>query len=301
MSLRRPVLAALAVMAVVVALAGCGRRPQQAPAVPHDEIAAQPPEDTGPAEPEASSEQPPAEEPLETEQSASEPTEAGDEATEEDLTASDAGPPGRAGEGPGFWARVGGGLKVAAVILGKLLFVLILPVAIGGTLVGLPGSVLVLADAIIYSAFQGWQVPPWWVLLILALIALAAELAENALSFLGVKQSGGTDKTGVWTLAGGLAGAVLGGWIAPVMASVGLLGGPVGSVILAIVPPIGLGMLGGFLGGYLFELYRGREPEEARRAGWAALFGRLAGSFTKAMLVAVMAAIVLISTWGTLF
>ncbi|MEA3403259.1 MAG: DUF456 domain-containing protein [Armatimonadota bacterium] len=287
MSLRRAALAALALMAVIVTVAGCGSESERAPAIPEDEIAAR--ADQQPAdEPPAGEEAPEIEEPAE-------------EAAGEDLTAGEPGPMERADEGPGFWARMGGWLKVAGIVLGKLLFVLVLPVAIAGTLVGLPGGVLVLADVVVYSAFQGWQVPPWWVLLVLALIAAVAELAENALSYLGVKQSGGTNATGVWTLVGGLLGAVLGGGIAPILGTIGLLGGPVGSVILAIVPPIGLGMVGGFLGGYLFELYRGREPEEARRAGWAALFGRLAGSFTKAMLVAVMAAIVLISTWGTLF
>lgn len=204
-------------------------------------------------------------------------------------------------DGPGFWTRVGGGLTAVAIFVGKLLFVLILPAAIAGTLVGMPGGVIVLADAVVYSAFQGWTAPPWWVLLILLVIAAGAEMMEQALAFAGVKRSGASDATGVWTIVGGFAGAALGGAVAPLLGAIGVLGGPFGSVILAILPPIGLGLVGGFLGGYLFEVRQGRDPEQARKIGWSALIGRLAGAFTKALLVAVMATIVLISTWGTLF
>ncbi|MFW6438100.1 MAG: DUF456 family protein, partial [Armatimonadota bacterium] len=168
-------------------------------------------------------------------------------------------------------------------------------------LVGMPGGLLVLADATIFSAFHGWAAPPWWVLLILLAVAGLAEAAESLLAFTGVKRSGATNTTGVWVMVGGFAGAIVGGMLAPLLAGIGALAGPVGWVILSIIPPIGLGMLGGFLGGYWYELKRGKEPEEAKEAGWGALMGRLAGSFTKAMLVAVMAAIVLISTWGALF
>jgi uncharacterized protein YqgC (DUF456 family) len=206
-----------------------------------------------------------------------------------------------ADETPGFWAGLWSLLKTIGSFLGKLIFVLILPAAIAGTLLGMPGGVLVLADAIAFSAFHDWTVPPWWVLLILLAIAVLAEAAENVLSFAGVKRSGASNTTGVWVMVGGFAGAIVGGAIAPLLSTVGALAGPVGWVILSIIPPIGFGMLGGFLGGYLFEVNRGKDPDEAKQAGWGALMGRLAGSFTKAMLVAVMAAVVLISTWGALF
>ncbi len=207
-----------------------------------------------------------------------------------------------AGDEPG---SVGGQVRAAlsrvGIFLAKLVFVLVLPVAIAGTLLGMPGSALVLADAIAYSACHDWASPPWWVLIVLLLIAVGAELAESALSYLGVKQAGASNSTGVWTLVGGFTGAVVGGVLAPLLGAVGSVGGPIGWVALTVLSPIGFGMLGGFLGGYLFEVYRGKPPREARQAGWGALAGRLAGSFAKAMLVAVMAAIVLVGSWGTLF
>lgn len=202
---------------------------------------------------------------------------------------------------PSAGARIAGALRAIGVFLAKLIFVLILPAAVAGSLLGMPGGVLVLADAIVFAAFHGWASPPWWVLLILLLIAVAGETAEHVLSFAGVKQSGASNSTGVWTMVGGFVGAMVGGLLAPLLASIGALAGPVGWIILSIIPPIGLGLLGGFLGGYHYELRSGKTPEEAKSAGWSAMLGRLAGSFAKAMLVAVMAAIVLISTWGALF
>jgi uncharacterized protein YqgC (DUF456 family) len=298
-----PALLATAIIAVALAggimLAGCGSEEAEEPSleITADEVPIVREGEQEPEEPtadeqadEAADEAP---EPIEQPESEPEPEPPTTvEPLSEEVTED---------EEPGLLGRLGGVLKVIAAFLGKLIFVLILPAAIAGTLLGMPGGLLVFADAVIFSAFHGWAAPPWWVLLILLAIAGIAEAAENLLSFTGVKRGGASNTTGVWVMVGGFSGAIVGGILAPLLASIGALAGPVGWVILSIVPPIGLGMVGGFLGGYFFEVKRGREPEEAKKAGWAALMGRLAGSFAKAMLVAVMAAIVLISTWGALF
>jgi len=283
----------LMVMALALAaLGGCGREAEQPPAVPTAETA---PGATAAAE--APAEQPAAEaEPVPEESAEETPA----EPTPEPLADAQQIPTA-ATQGPSFWARLFTGIKVVAIFVGKVLFVLSIPAAVAGTLVGLPGSVLVLVSATLYCALHGWASPPWWVLMVIGAIALSAELAENALSFLGVKQSGASNSTGLWVLIGGFIGAVVGGIIAPPLAAIGALAGPVGWVLLSIIPPIGLGMLGGYLGGYRYELRQGKSPEEARNAGWGALAGRLAGSLTKALLVAVMGTIVLIGSWGTLF
>ncbi len=284
-------LSAMAATLLVIAPAGCGRKTQPPPTIPEAEIEAPVPE---PAAEEAASEEAPAAESVEdeAEQPAAEPADALADAQE---IPKQQAPP------PSFWARIFTAIKVVAIFIGKLLFVISIPLAIAGTLFGLPGSVLVLVAATLYSALHGWASPPWWVLIVIAVIALAAELAENALSFVGVKQSGAGNTTGLWVLIGGFIGAVVGGIIAPALAAIGALAGPIGWVLLSIIPPIGLGMLGGYLGGYYYELRQGKSPEEARNAGWGALAGRLAGSLTKALLVAVMGTVVLIASWGTLF
>lgn len=278
-----------ALLIVLAALAGCGRETSEAPVPPEPEVAEAPANEAtaeGAAAPRAA------------EESAEEPT-------AEDAVAREPEPPAApdaaaAAPRPSLGARLLRGLGAVASFLGRLLFVLVIPIAIAATLLGLPGSVLVVVDALVYSAAHGWASPRWWVLILLVAIAIVSELAENALSFAGVKQSGASTKTGFWVLVGGFAGAVFGGAIAPLLATIGGLAGPAGWVILSLLPPIGLGMVGGYLGGYWFELRQGRTREEARQAGWGALLGRVAGSFTKALLVAVMGAVLLMASWGTL-
>lgn len=285
----------LVAVMVIFSLGGCGDEPPEPPLIPEAPI-------------QINGDAPEAEEPAEAEDTAEEPEE--DTSGEAEDRPQVAGPPANGVEiapmddteaGEGFGSRVFGALRAAAGFFGRMLFLLILPIGIAAALLGMPGGVLVLVNAVVFSAFQGWETPAWWVLLILLVLTVLGESAEHVLSFAGVKQSGATNSTGVWTMVGGLTGAVFGGIIAPLLAGIGALAGPVGWIILSIIPPIGFGMVGGFSGGYLFELRRGKTPEEARTAGLGALFGRLAGSFAKALIVAVMVAIVLISTWGALF
>lgn len=200
-----------------------------------------------------------------------------------------------------MWATIIDVLQMTAIVAGKLLFVLALPVAVVGSLFGLPGGFLVLVDATIYSALHGWESPAWYVLLVLLALAVLSELAESALALAGVKHSGGGAATGVWTIIGGMVGVMVGGVLAPVLGAVGGLAGPIGALAALVLAPLLLGLAGGYLGGYWYELRRGRSPEEAKRIGWAALAGRLSGSALKAILVAVMAVIVLVTSFPTLF
>lgn len=272
------VLLLAASLAAALAFTGCGRR-ETAPAIPSEQAAEE--------------ESPSADAPAVNEDGG---TETGDEAA----ATGEESPATPKPAAPSFGARALTVIKVVAIFVGKVLFLVALPAAVAGTLFGMPGSVLVLVAGTIYSALHGWASPPWWVLLVLVGLALAAEFAESVLAFARVRQSGASNSTGLWVLAGGFVGAVLGGLIAAPLGSVGALAGPVGWIVLSIVPPIGLGMVGGYLGGYWRERRAGRSPDEARRAGWAALVGRVAGSFAKALLVAVMATILLIASWPTL-
>lgn len=200
-----------------------------------------------------------------------------------------------------MWATVLGVLKIIGIVLAKLAFVMVLPVAVLGTLFGLPGSVLVIVDATIYSAIHGWDSPPWYILIILVAIAVLSEVAESALALAGIKNTGATTATGVWTIVGGFVGVALGGAVSPAVGVVGALAGPLGAIAALVLPPLALGLVGGFLGGYWYELRRGRSREEAKRTGWGALLGRLSGSVMKAILVGVMTMIVLVTTFPTLF
>ncbi len=181
--------------------------------------------------------------------------------------------------------------------LGVALFVIVLFIGVLATLVGLPGTVLILVDAVIFSACHGFARPPWWLLLILLVMSVVAELLDNVLSALGVKATGGTTRTSLWALAGGVAGAILGANVSPILGVLGLAGGVAGVVFGSLLPPILLALIGGFAAAYFYELRTGQTPEQARKAGFGALSGRLAGVLSKAVLASIMVAIILSSVF----
>ncbi len=188
-------------------------------------------------------------------------------------------------------------LVTALVYLGTALFVVTLFVGVLATLVGLPGTVLILLDTVIFSVCHGFQRPHWWLLLILLVISILAETSDNLLSALGVKAGGGSTRTSLWALIGGVAGAIVGANFSPVLSLLGMTGGLAGVVFGALLPPLVLAAVGGFLASYIYELRTGKQPAEARRAGWAALAGRLAGVLLKAVLASMMVGVVLLTAF----
>ncbi len=179
--------------------------------------------------------------------------------------------------------------------LGFALFGIVLLLGILATLVGLPGTVLILANAVIFSAIHGFDKPPWPVLVILLTISIVAETADNIFSALGTKTGGGSNRTSLWALIGGVAGAIVGANFSAILGALGLAGGVAGIIFGVVLPPLLLAMAGGFLAAYVYELRTGKESVEARKAGWGALVGRLAGVLSKAVLATIMVAIILVS------
>jgi uncharacterized protein len=182
--------------------------------------------------------------------------------------------------------------------LGSTVYVAVIGLGAVAAFLSLPGTPLVLAAGLIFSAAHHWQHPP--VALILGLIPLAfvIELLDNFLSMAGVRRFGGSGGTMTWVLVGGLGGAFVLSTLAPAFGLAGLLGGPVGVLIGALVPPLAGGILGGYLGAYLFERHQGRPAPEARRAGWGALMGRLLGGLVRGALTLVMAIVLLIYSFS---
>lgn len=170
-------------------------------------------------------------------------------------------------------------LAGAASYLGIAVFVVVLFIGAFITLLGLPGTLVILIDAVIYSACTRWEKLPWWLLLVLAGITLVSEVSDNLISAAGVKKYGGSTAGMIWAMIGGLIGAVVIGAV---------LGG-----VLPIVAPILGGLIGGFAGGYGYERGQGKSEDEARKAGMGAVLGRLAGSLLKSILAVTMVVIVL--------
>jgi hypothetical protein len=185
------------------------------------------------------------------------------------------------------------------VVIGYVVFVLVLMAGVLATLLGLPGTFLIVADALVMSACTHWQRPSLWTLLVVLLLAVVAETCDNLLSILATRHGGASGKTGMVAMVGGVAGALLGAGISPVFGAIGVLGGVVGFLLGVVIVPLALALGGGYLAAYWYELRQGRTPEEAARAGKGALFGRLLGGLAKTLLAIVMVAIILFAAFHT--
>ena len=150
---------------------------------------------------------------------------------------------------------------------------------------GLPGvavifiSVLAYALATNFSAAIGMKF-----FLVLCVLTVVAETADNWLMLLGARKFGASTAS-VWlSLLGGFLGAAL--------------LGPLLAFGLSILGPFVGAFLGAFLIVVLYEYWKKRQWNEALRAGWGALLGRLAGIAFKmiiatAMIVAIIWAVLL--------
>jgi uncharacterized protein YqgC (DUF456 family) len=167
-------------------------------------------------------------------------------------------------------------------VLGAVVFVVVLFGGAFSTLLGIPGTLIVFVDALIYSACTGWKIP-LWVLGVLLGLSLIAEIADNVLGAAGVKKYGGSSKGMMWAFAGGLVGAF----------AVGAVLGPPLGLIGAVAAPLLGGIVGGFVGGYAYERRQGKTAEEARRAGWGAVVGRVMGVMLKTVIAASMVVVAL--------
>lgn len=181
----------------------------------------------------------------------------------------------------------------ALIVIGYVVFVLVLMAGVLATLLNLPGAVLILADAIVFSACTHWQRPTLWTLGGLLILAVLAETSDNLLSMVATQRSGGSGRTGVAAMTGGIGGALLGAWLSPLFGAIGLLGGLVGFLLGGIIVPLGLAFCGGYWAAYWYERRQGKSREEARQAGKGALLGRLMGGLAKGIITILMVAITL--------
>lgn len=162
------------------------------------------------------------------------------------------------------------GLLALAVVI-MVVALLLIPL-------GLPGLWVMIG--VLTLAVAGNEVSPW-ILLILIVVAILAELAEWAIVARTSARWGGSRKAFWGAIAGGLAGI--------------LLGLP---VPLPILGPLLAGLLGTFAGAAAVTLWETRAMRSAGRVGCGAVLGRAFAAATKTaagvvILVAGAAALIL--------
>ncbi len=150
-------------------------------------------------------------------------------------------------------------------IAGILIFVVLSLAGVLLIVLGVPGTLFILAGSFVYALLTKFTALGWKTLVVLLIMSLFAETADNIMSMLGAKKAGASGTSSWSVLAGSIAGAVIGGMFLPVVGSlIGALAGGTAAPIIA-------------------EYLRRRNLQSAIKAGMGALTGRIGGILIKIM------------------
>jgi uncharacterized protein YqgC (DUF456 family) len=158
--------------------------------------------------------------------------------------------------------------------------VLLIAVCIAGAIASvfqLPGTWLILAASVAYAWYDGWAQLGWQTLILLAVIALAAELTEALAGFWATRKAGASSRAAWWGLVGGVAGAFVLSVPVPIVGTI--VGGAVGCFVAALAA----------------ELSLERSASDGTRAGFYAAVGRLFGTVLKIQAAVIMLGIVVVA------
>jgi uncharacterized protein YqgC (DUF456 family) len=155
-------------------------------------------------------------------------------------------------------------------IAGLTIFILVLFAGIFSTVFGIPGTIIILIDVILYALITGFEKIGITIIVILIAITILAEGLDFVLGMSGAARLGITKRI-VWLSAvSGLAGSMI---LTPVFYGLG--------TVLGI-------FLGGFACVLIFELLHQSKLKPALRAGNGAFLGRVAGTLAKGFFALVM-------------
>ena len=152
-----------------------------------------------------------------------------------------------------------------ATILGWIAAILLIVVGVAGTVLpALPGTILVLAGIVLGAWLDDFTRVKWWVVAIIAVLAIVAWVTDYLATVMGAKKAGAS------TLA--IVGAALGTIAGIFMGLVGVLFMP-------------------FVGAVIGELIAQKNAKQAAKVGLATWLGLLIGTVVKLVLVFMMVGI----------
>ncbi|MCG6915990.1 MAG: DUF456 domain-containing protein [Deltaproteobacteria bacterium] len=157
-------------------------------------------------------------------------------------------------------------LKVVVLII----LILSMPAGLIAVVLGLPGTWLILITSALYSWLTGFAVITYQMLLILFVLAVAAEVLEFWSGLWGARRYGGSKKAMLGTLIGGLIGAIA---LSPMIFGFGTIVGA---------------FFGAFVGGFVVTYLEQRKMSQAVRVGWGGLLGRVFAMVFKGAAVVTM-------------
>jgi len=155
------------------------------------------------------------------------------------------------------------------------LFFLILGIGFFAIIFGIPGTWIILIDAIFYGWFTHFKILTPVLLVVLTLLAIFGEGLEFFLSIKGIKRAKPSKGVLLASFFGGLFLAIL---MAPLFLGLGAILGA---------------LIGTFSGAFLMEFLSQRRLTHAAHIGWKAFLGRLAGFLSKLIIASVMTALIL--------
>lgn len=169
-------------------------------------------------------------------------------------------------------------LDSVAHILGLVLLFVGCGLALCSLLLGLPGTFIIVAIALLYGWATGFATIQWSTIGWLALLAVAGELLELLSAGAGAARARPSRRVTIGALCGAFIGGVLG---APLLFGIGALLGA---------------LAGAFAGAALVVRSEGGSVEESLATGMSAMRGRFVGfiiktAFAVAMVVIIAAAV----------
>ena len=165
-------------------------------------------------------------------------------------------------------------------IAGLTVFVLVLFMGIYSIAFGIPGTVIILVDVILYALITGFERVGFKIVLILLVISILAEAVDFSFGMAGAARFG-ISRRALWTSAiGGFIGALA---MTPFFLGLGTVTGI---------------FLGGFAGVLAIELIHQAKLKPALRAGYGAIMGRVAGTLIKGFCALVMIVITMTNIYS---
>ncbi len=163
------------------------------------------------------------------------------------------------------------------LVLTWFFFGSVLILALPLQLLGLPGTWLLVCDALVLRWVAGPQWMDYRTVTVLGLMALLAELLELAAAVRGARSGPAVRGAVTASLLGAFIGGILG---APILFGLGALPGMAAGAWVAV---------------FVLALARGLPSGEGARAAFAALTGRLKGTALKVITAVAMVAVILVT------
>ena len=160
-------------------------------------------------------------------------------------------------------------------VVGITAFILVIFLGLFSTLFGLPGTIVIVATAVVYSIVTGFHAIGIKILVALILLSVLAESIEFLMGMIGARRFSFTRPGAIAAVVGGMAGCFI---MTPLLMGLGMLMGS---------------LFGSFAGLSCIEVVRERAMAPSARATAGAFWGGMAASLVKCFFAMVMVIIVL--------